>query len=182
MSQFSAEERILLLVDFWTGQTGTAAKEIQSNFPNLIIKVIPPGTTSELQPEDIYFFRQRKVLWRKTAVHVRLFYPDIDITDRESCVLIQPHIRDQLLSPEFRDMIQYAFSKPGYVISPSIHFQNVNDACFKPVESPSNCFHSNSQVKCPHAKFICCSHYGAHRCFPHFFNVHSHVVKIMSSF
>ena len=181
LPQFPEDEKVLLLIDSWSGQAGSAAQAIHASFSNLIVKVIPAGTTDELQPEDVYFFRQRKAIWRKLIAHVRVFYPEIDITDRESIIIIQAQIRDQLLAPSFKDMIQYAFSKPGYMTTPTAHFQSINDVCFSPLQtSLGNCCKSSQQSPCK-STFIICSHCGAHLCFTHFFNVHFHVVRDLSN-
>ena len=176
MSDVSTDQEVLLLIDSWSGQIGSDAKQLHNSYPNLTVMVIPPGATAELQPEDIFYFRQRKIIWKKAAAHVRLFHPEIDITDRESILYIQAHIHDQLQSPLIYPMIQYAFSKPGYFDTDLLHFESINDICFRPLSSSGICSQSSNENPCK-PSFIICSHCLKSLCFNHFFKVHYHVVK-----
>ena len=50
--------------------------------------------------------------------------------------------------PSLKDMIQHAFSKPGYITTSTAHFQSINDVCFSPLQTtPNNCYKSSNQFK-----------------------------------
>ena len=160
-------QKALLLKDSWTGQTGRKASDIAGKYPNLITATISPGTTSVLQPEDVYYFSQLKRIYRKAGNHVAVNYPELKLSERLNTLALQVHIQDQLLSPKFREMIRYAWTKSGYLDDDEgVPFQNVNNICFEPLKTQGKCQECPEEDLKP--RFICCSHCELQFCFKHF--------------
>lgn len=67
-----------------------------------------------------------------------VMYPTIDFTYRFAFIQIHIHFRHQLLSPFFRDIIQYAFRTLGYIPSDNTHFHSIKGMCFKPLTLESD--------------------------------------------
>ena len=99
-------ENNLLILDSWSGQTDEAmANQIITSNKRLKI-CIPPKTTPLVQPLDVYFFRQYKILARKVYERVNLDSIEVDLHERNSIIKLHSLIYNQLQSPQFENMIK----------------------------------------------------------------------------
>ena len=167
LPSISLSSRSLLLSDSWSEQSD--AKGIYKRMKGLYRLEIPPKTTPKIQPLDVFFNRQYKVIAHR--VYDRVILDDINIHLAEQNNVIRFHslIHNQLSAPIFVPMIRYAWFKSGYVDANPGQFQIVVDVCFK--------FHQGhcDMEGCDSFSFIRCSYCDKILCFNQFFiNFHSH--------
>ena len=82
-------DKLLLLVDQWTSFRDH--ETIQGLVPNgkqVIVKNIPVGATSEIQPLDVFFFRILKNFVRRIHEHVKIHVPNSRIAKRENILFV----------------------------------------------------------------------------------------------
>ena len=125
----------LVLQDSWSGQTNMDRVKELFHEHFLEVMTLPPKSTKYIQPLDVYFFRQYKIITRRLTDAFRISYASSDdsskIYDREFVIRLQSFTYNQICSPKFRNMIMYAWKKSGYNIPETIGlFQNVNEVCF----------------------------------------------------
>ena len=115
-----------------------------------------------IQPLDVYFNRQYKMIGRKLYEYVRLHCIDINLAQRNNIIKTNSLIHNQLSSKEFNAMIKYAWYKSGYRTVYSGNFRDVKQICFK--WNDPRC----SAYMCQETIFICCSWCSKSLCFNHF--------------
>ena len=167
LPSISLSSRSLLLSDSWSGQSN--AKGIYKKIKGLYRLEIPPKTTPKIQPLDVFFNRQYKIIVHRLYDRVILEDINIHLTERNNIICLHSLIHNQLSVPIFVPMIPYAWFKSGYVDANPGHFQTVVDVCFK--------FHQGhcDMEGCDSFSFIRCSYCDKILCFDHFFiNFHSH--------
>lgn len=116
-----------------------------------------------IQPLDVYFNRQYKVIARKLYDYVRLHDLDINLANRNNIIKMNSLIYNQLSSKLFNPMIRYAWYQSGYLENDPGTFRNVKEICFT-LENDS-C----SMEKCSQLTFILCSWCQKSLCIHHFF-------------
>ncbi|CAF3825931.1 unnamed protein product [Rotaria magnacalcarata] len=79
--------KALLLVDSFPSH---ANPEVDKDLKNFEYRVIPPKTTSFIQPLDIYYNRQYKMIPRRVYDHVRVGEIDINLAERNNIIKLQP--------------------------------------------------------------------------------------------
>jgi hypothetical protein len=154
------KNKCLLLSDCWGAQ---GANDIYDKLTNIKRLEIPKKTTSMIQPLDVYFNRQYKVIVRKLHDYVRLYNVDINLAQRNNIIKMSSLIYNQLSSKVFNRMIQFAWFQSGYLKIDPRPFQNVNEVCFSIVN------YSCDIKNCDGTTFICCSWCKKSLCFSHFF-------------
>jgi Tc5 transposase C-terminal domain len=158
-----APPKSLLLSDYWSGQR---RPEIYSAVNGCERLEIPAGTTSRIQPLDVYFNRQWKVLARRIFDHVQLDDIAINLSERNNVIRLNSLIHNQLSSPLFIPMIKYAWFASSYIEHHPGAFESVNEVCFN--VDGSFC----QQSHCDSLPFIRCSHCRKFVCFEHFFEAY----------
>lgn len=159
--------RTLLLSDSWTGQKD--GKGIYEPVKECKRLEIPWKTTSQIQPLDVFFNRQWKVIVRKVYQRVLLDEIDIHLAQRNNIIRLQSLIHNQLSSTIFTPMIRYAWFKSGYTDTDPRPFQTVTEVCFK-----FNQAHCDTP-SCDQFPFIRCSYCNKILCLQDFFiNYHTH--------
>jgi hypothetical protein len=154
------KNKCLLLSDCWGAQ---GADEIYAKLINVKRLEIPKKTTSMIQPLDVYFNRQYKLIARKLYDYVRLHDIDINLAQRNNIIKMNSLIYNQLSSKSFNRMIQYAWYQSGYLQHDPGPFKNVKEVCF-------TFEHNSCSVnKCDETTFICCSWCERSLCINHFF-------------
>ena len=131
------------------------------------VEILPAGTTSFLQPLDVYFFRQWKRMFKKMSEHIILENYLIDLHKRDTIIKLHALIWNQLSADEFTPMIKYAWKKSGFPVSIR-NFSSPQDLLFALV---------NQQVcnSCEKMSFMKCIYCKLTFCFGHLFNpLHFH--------
>jgi len=130
------DTKALLLLDSWTGQSNWQMfEDLLTDDKMIKILKIPPKKTSLIQPLDVYFFRQWKIMARKFFERVLLDDIDLNLKQRNNTIKLHSLIHNQLSSPRFQPMIRYAWFKAGYLTQTPGRFDNVSQVCFKLVDS-----------------------------------------------
>ena len=157
--------RTLLLLDSLPHQIHPKVYEELKHFE---YRVIPPKTTSMIQPLDVYYNRQHKKIVRRIYDHIRLDEINVNLSERNNLIKLQSLVHSQMCSKAFQPMIKYAWFKSGFLQHNPGPFQNVKDICF--TFQTDKC-HENS---CLNGPMIRCSWCQQELCFIHFFNYHYH--------
>jgi hypothetical protein len=150
----------LLISDCWNAQ---GAEGMYDKLKNLKRLEIPKKTTSTIQPLDVYFNRQYKVIARKLYDYIRLHNVDINLAQRNNIIKLNSLIHNQLSSKTFNCMIRYAWFQSGYLKNHPGTFKNVKELCF--TFKDNSCSIDN----CNETTFICCSWCEKSLCINHFF-------------
>ncbi|XP_024886634.1 uncharacterized protein LOC112464075 [Temnothorax curvispinosus] len=166
VKQYVGEERFLLLVDSWGGQTKPEMyDEIfldDKRLPTCIVKFIPPKCTPLVQPCDVYFYRQVKNFIKRLQNCAYLIEQEREINSREDCIKIQSIAHHQLFSPIFKNMIRYAWFASNLCDDRDI-FMNVNEVCF-PIDI------LKKPCACKISAFVRCARCRETYCFPCFYD------------
>ena len=123
----STKEKIMLLLDSWTGHCERSVNEQKHE-----------GTTSKIQPLDVYGFQVWKNYVRRFSDDVLLYEEDINLHLRNNIIKLQSLIHDQLSSPRYTNLSQYSWYKSEHVENRLGDFEN-------PVDVASG---ENTQIKC----------------------------------
>lgn len=153
----------LLLSDYWSGQRQPNIYSVVKGCKRL---EIPANTTSRIQPLDVYFNRQWKVIARRIFDHVQLDDIAINLSERNNIICLNSLTHNQLSSPLFVPMIKYAWFESGYIDHHPGDVKSVHDICFN-IDATS-C----QQSTCRLSPFIQCSHCRKAICFEHFFEAY----------
>jgi len=150
-------EQTLLLQDSWTTQGDREIYDRNLKNSSLLhVETIPPKATRYIQPLDVYFFRQYKIMVRRFQDDVRCSAAQSALTrlnDRVFIMQMHSFLYNQLSSPKFREMLLYAWKASGYSIDePLSSFKNVLEVCFHDI------FEDCSVNQCSSIAFIHCSH------------------------
>lgn len=164
----NAGPKSCLLADALT--TYNDRSEIDRKKPDNIeyeMHILPKGSTGVIQPLDVYFFRQYKAFTRRTSDHIDLNDFGIDLHLRDNILKLQTLVHNQFRSPRFKNFIQYAWYKCGY-ISEKIEHVSPNEYCFDFKNEYVNCHLCENEKYA----FIRCSWCSQYFCGLHFFNFH----------
>ncbi len=121
-------KKFLLISDCWGGQTD--GKGIYDHIPGCTRLEVPKKTTNEIQPLDVFFNRQMKVIPRRLFDRVLLDELDVNISERNNIIRLTSLTHNQLSSEVFRKMIQYAWYASGYTDNHPGSFKTVTEVCF----------------------------------------------------
>lgn len=167
-------DKSLLILDSWSGQKDENLIKSQLEVHNFKVEVIPPKSTKFIQPLDVYFFRQYKIIIRRIEEEIRFKCTFAENTmtklnDRIFILKMHALVYNQFCAPSFQMMIKYAWQKCGY-LTPEIveHFDNVIDQTF------NFDFETCSKEFCEEVAFIRCAYCNICLCIEHFFNYHYH--------
>lgn len=131
------------------------------------IKILPPGSTSLIQPLDVLIFRQWKMFVKNFAERVLLDEIDIDLHDRNVIIKLHTIIHNQLRAPLFQPLISNAWARAAYPVEKTF-YNTFTDSIFD--ETGSFCGSST----CRKGSFILCAHCRTHLCLEHLFEPHLH--------
>lgn len=157
----AVEDDSLLIIDAWTGyKQMLQLPEIKAK--RLQIIQLPGGTTSRLQPADVYFNRPFKNMVRRIANKVRWQYNDFVLAKRENLLSIMDMIWYQFKAPRFEAFLKYPWYRAGYTTEHPPEFKT-------PVQF---CMDARGYVKCEedfctNFCFMKCAYCEMHYCFPH---------------
>ena len=93
--------------------------------------IIQPKATKYVQPLDVYFFRQFKLFWKRITDYIRASESPYKLNDRIFIITMLSFVYNQLCSPQFENMLIYAWQKAGYDVDQRVDsFKNVLDINF----------------------------------------------------
>lgn len=166
LKSYTKEEKFLLLVDSWGGQTKPELYDEtfidENSLTTCTVKIIPPKCTPLVQPCDVYFFRQVKNFIKRLQNCTYLIERKREINSREDCIKIQSIVHHQLSSEIYKDMIKYAWFAAKLCDDRDI-FMNVNEVCFNMEDLKKNC-------NCTKSAFIKCARCRENFCFECFYD------------
>lgn len=155
------EEDSLLIIDAWTGYKQMLQMP-QIKKKRLKIIQLPPGTTSRLQPADVYFNRPFKNMIRRVSNRVRWQYNDFTLAKRENLLSLVDMLWYQFTAPRFRNFLKYSWFRAGYIPEHPPEFQTPVQFCLD-IKGYVKC----EEDFCLRYCFMKCAHCGKHYCFPH---------------
>ena len=156
-------EKVLLLLDVWGGQTD---QKLYSTMKHLRLEIIPKKTTSMIQPLDLTFNRQYKRLIRTIYDHVRLYDINCNLSQRNNIIKLTSLCYNQICSKKFVPMHRYSWFRGGYLEKDPGPFDNVEELCFR--FRNFDCH----KKKCTNIPLIRCSYCEKVLCFNHFFDLY----------
>uniref|UniRef100_A0AC35F1R3 Transposase n=1 Tax=Panagrolaimus sp. PS1159 TaxID=55785 RepID=A0AC35F1R3_9BILA len=148
-----------LLVDSWNGYTQAFSTET-----DITLHILPPKSTSVLQPLDVFFNRQFKAFYRILSDKIRRRYPHFKVSNRNGIGTLLQLYYCQMASKEFSNMIRYAWYKAGLIETCPPPFLTPVQYCFDLLTPSSHC----GIDKCEHRAFIACANCEKYICFDHF--------------
>lgn len=106
------------LLDSYGAHNESLKKLTEKNFE---LKKIPPRTTGQRQPADIYLFCPYKYFAKRMYDWMRIdFFEDEEqrkLSSRDNICRLQSLMYNQLSAPSFRLMLKYAWIKSSYTIA-----------------------------------------------------------------
>lgn len=162
----------LILADSWSGQNSAWVTNFLTSI-NSGLLMISPRTTGDLQPLDIGFNRQYKIIVKRITERARLEKIIGQLTTRTGIINLQSLVHNQLSSPAYRDIIKYSWRKVDTAFNSSemtkypppnanaLQFDRKNNArC-----GAANCT-KGGLLRCSHCgKILCLHHFLERECF-----------------
>ncbi|CAO4378152.1 unnamed protein product [Caenorhabditis nigoni] len=154
-----------LLLDSWTG-FDKMEKLPDVKKKCLQIEILPPGTTAELQPLDVFFNRQLKAFNKRMNEKIKIYHSKYSISKRENMLSLINFMISQFAAPMFQPMIQLAWYKAGFIKTHPPPFITPSTYCFSIPQDKLVCDSSN----CFKDTFLVCAHCSDSICFSHVLN------------
>lgn len=156
--------KLMLLVDSWTSFRDQAS--IQATVPageELILKRIPPGATSQIQPLDVHFFRLFKSFVKKLTAHVIASKIDFQVSQRDSILKMISQIYHQFRAPRFVSCMLEAWKSAHYIDDVLPHYVTPATFC-----CPGDLIGACNKINCDNMPYIRCAYCLNIFCFLHF--------------
>lgn len=154
----------MLLLDSWTGHCPSQLQQLIPQDKEIQLLTIPKKTTGLIQPLDVFGFRIWKNFVRTFSDNIILQERDVNLHSRNEIIKLQSLTHNQLSSPRFKNLFQYAWFKSGYVEIHPGEFQNPVEFCYLQNEK-----HIPKCSICGMAAFMRCAWCGEYFCFKHFY-------------
>lgn len=119
------DNKAVIYIDSWTGHKDEALYNIAGK--NVTVKVFPEGSTSLVQPLDLYCFRQWKDFAKRLTEHCLLYNFRID--QRADILRMQSLIYNQFQHPAFRPMWLCGWRLAGFEV-PHVEFKSLSEMLF----------------------------------------------------
>lgn len=153
------ENDSILIIDSWSGYNQ------MMKMPEILVKKlkiiqIPSGSSSKLQPIDVYFNRPFKDLIRRVLTKIRWQQNDYTLEHRKNVLNVLDMICFQCIAPKFENFLKYSWFRAGYTQEHPPDF--ITPAQF--------CLEFSGYVKCEadsctNVCFMRCAHCEKHYCF-----------------
>jgi len=125
---------------------------------------MPPKTTPNIQPLDVYYFRMWKNFVQVFSDRVLVDSLPILLYQRDNILKLQSLVHNQFSADRFVDFTKHSWHMAGYVDERRGKFTTPNAYCF-PGDLPDEC----GMGGCQEGSFIRCAHCMVVLCFSHFF-------------
>lgn len=156
----------VLIVDSWrTYNDKEAIGSVKPANKEYEMLIIPPKTTSQIQPLDVFFFRTWKNFVRKISDRVELDELPVNLFERNNILKLQSLVHYQFSALRYKNFIIYSWFKSGFLKERPNRFLTPVEYCFDLKEE--DCFELNSQ--CSKGPFIRCSWCEQVLCLTHLF-------------
>uniref|UniRef100_A0A914PZF5 Transposase n=1 Tax=Panagrolaimus davidi TaxID=227884 RepID=A0A914PZF5_9BILA len=155
-------EKSLLLADSWSAWADKSmiAKHIPHG-KDFKLQIMPPGTTSMIQPLDVGIFKSWKKMDRRICDYALLHDIDYNIHDRESIMKRQSFIHYQFCAPRFIPFNKKSWIASGYI-------SEETSACLSPAHYCFSVDDENCTIyNCKITPFARCAHCEYYFCFEH---------------
>lgn len=146
----TVEENSMFIIDAWTGYD-EMMKMPQIKDKKLQIIQLPAGTSSKLQPADVYFNRPFKLCW---------LHNDFSLAKRENSLSLLDLVWYQFTAPQFKEFSKYSWYRAGYLKEHPDEFETPVQFCTG-YKGYQKCENDNCREFC----FLKCSHCNKHFCF-----------------
>lgn len=154
----------MLLIDSWSGHCPTAVQEVTPRNKAVHLKIIPTGTTGNIQPLDVYGFRTWKNFVKHFSDNVLLIDQDLNLHIRNNIIKLQSLTHNQFSSPRYKNLFKYSWYKSGYLINKPDDFENPVDFSF------GSCATHCEIDGCNNIAIIRCSWCKKSLCLKHYFD------------
>lgn len=155
------ENDSVLIIDAWKGFT-EMKKHPELQAKNLSIHTLPEGSTSQLQPADVYFNRTFKHFIRICSDKIRRRHPEFTLAIRKNILILLDLVYNQFKSPRFKQFLLYSWYKSGYFAERPEEFQTPIQYCLRYLA-----YLKCETDFCNHHCFMRCSYCELHFCFEH---------------
>uniref|UniRef100_A0A914WMF2 Transposase n=1 Tax=Plectus sambesii TaxID=2011161 RepID=A0A914WMF2_9BILA len=166
-------DKMLLIVDSWSSfKDHDSIQTLVPHGKTLVIRNIPPGATSKIQPLDVYFFLTFKGFVKRFTGYVSNNELEIKLQQRDNILKMLSLAYNQFCAPRFQHFLQYSWHSSGYVDEHPPPFLTPIQFCFSPYAVQPCQFDGCEKISLINCAF--CDHF---LCFDHFFRqFHYHEV------
>lgn len=119
------DNKVVLYIDSWGGHTDESLYSIPNK--SVTVKVFPEGSTSLIQPLDLYCFHQWKDFAKRLTEHCLLY--NFRIEQRADILRMHSLIYNQFKHHAFRPMWLYGWRRAGFEV-PEIEFSSLAEMLF----------------------------------------------------
>lgn len=162
----------MLLLDSWTGHCPSQLEQLIPQDKEITFSTIPKKTTGIIQSLDVFGFWIWKNFVRTFSDYVILQEERINLHARNEIIKLQSLTHNQLSSPRFKNLFQYAWYKSGYLETHPGQFENPVDFCYFKDEKRVPKYSVSGK-----AAFMRCAWCGEYFCFKHFYEEYHYCTK-----
>lgn len=155
------EPNSVLIIDSWKGyKEMTQMPELKTK--NLRIEILPPGSTSQLQPADVFFNRTFKHFIRLISNKIRWRFPNFILAVRNNLLTLLDLTYNQFKAPRYKQFLLYSWYRAQYFSDHPSEFLTPIQYCLT-FKGYIKCEQENCNEFC----FMRCSYCSLHFCFDH---------------